>query len=216
MSFYHALLGRALAGGGGGSEPVLISKSISENGIYDASDDNANGYSSVSVSVPNTYTQSDEGKVVSNGALVTQGSDTVEQNGTVDTTLISSLIVNVPSAGGDFAALTPVNTTDFESDLYICIPTNSSIGFVFGQLTTKHRPSTSDSTAEFYLPESFPASKIGSLITGVRASPNSTYAQYVKIYKTESNTIKLLAGSPWYDNDSYNPYTLIAPFNVVI
>lgn len=42
-----------------------------------------------------TYSSADNGKVVSNGALVAQGSDTVTQNGTIDTTLISSLVVNV-------------------------------------------------------------------------------------------------------------------------
>ena len=52
---------------------------------------------SIVTNVPNTYSAGDEGKVVSNGALVAQTSDTVTQNGTVDTTLINSLTVNVPS-----------------------------------------------------------------------------------------------------------------------
>ena len=47
-----------------------------------------------------TYSSADNGKVVSNGALVAQGSDTVTQNGTVDTTLISSLTVNVSGSSG--------------------------------------------------------------------------------------------------------------------
>lgn len=54
----------------------------------------------ITANVPNTYTSSDEGKVVSNGALVAQGSDTVTQNGTVDTTLTNSLTVNVSGGGG--------------------------------------------------------------------------------------------------------------------
>lgn len=90
-------------GGGGGGSATLISKSITANGTYDAGDDNADGYSDLTVSVPNTYASGDEGKVVSNGALVAQGSDTVTQNGTVDTTLISSLLVNV-------AGTSPVKT----------------------------------------------------------------------------------------------------------
>lgn len=114
--------------GGGGT--TLIEKSVSANGTYKASDDSADGYSKVVVSVPasavdtgtknitangtnqdvvgyakvdvavpNSYTASDEGKVVSNGALVSQGSNTVTQNGTVDTTLINSLTVNVSGGG---------------------------------------------------------------------------------------------------------------------
>lgn len=79
-------------------------KIITQNGIYDAEDDWLEGYSEVTVNVPNTYTSSDEGKVVSGGILVMQTSDTVTQNGTVDTTLINSLTVNV--SGGS----TPTGT----------------------------------------------------------------------------------------------------------
>lgn len=50
-----------------------------------------------------TYSSADNGKVVSNGALVAQGSDTVTANDTYDTTLISSLVVNV-------AGVNPVKT----------------------------------------------------------------------------------------------------------
>ena len=79
-------------------------KAITANGTYDAEDDDFSGYDSVVVNVPNSYTASDEGKVVSSGALVSQTSDTVTQNGTVDTTLINSLTVNV--SGG----VTPTGT----------------------------------------------------------------------------------------------------------
>ena len=54
----------------------------------------------ITANVPNTYAAADEGKVVSNGALVSQSSDTATQNGTVDTTLINSLTVNVSGGGG--------------------------------------------------------------------------------------------------------------------
>lgn len=60
-------------------------------------------YQYADVSVPNSYVAGDEGKVVSNGALVAQSSDTVTTNNTYDTTLINSLTVNV-SGGGGFSA----------------------------------------------------------------------------------------------------------------
>ena len=50
--------------------------------------------------VPNAYAAGDEGKVVSNGALVSQSSGSTTENGTVDTTLINSLTVNVSGGGG--------------------------------------------------------------------------------------------------------------------
>lgn len=71
-------------------------KSITANG----NNQDVVGYAAVDVNVPNTYAAGDEGKVVSNGALVAQTSDTVTTNDTYDTTLINSLTVNVSGGGG--------------------------------------------------------------------------------------------------------------------
>lgn len=84
-------------GGGGGGSATLVDKNINANGTYKASDDSADGYKKVEVNVPNTYEVGDEGKVVSNGALVVQTSSSTNANGTVDTTLINSLSVSVPN-----------------------------------------------------------------------------------------------------------------------
>ena len=92
------LMGKQAGGGGGGGDVTVESKSIDANGTYTAPAGKA--YSPVSVRVPNSYAAGDEGKVVFNGALVAQGSDTATQNGTVDTTLINSLEVNVSGGGG--------------------------------------------------------------------------------------------------------------------
>ena len=64
--------------------PTLIEKSITENGTYNASDDEADGYSSVTVEVANSYSQADNGKVVSNQTLIAQTSYpiTVTENDT--------------------------------------------------------------------------------------------------------------------------------------
>lgn len=97
MSYLARARARRSGGGGGGS--TLKTKTVNANGEYKASDDSADGYSKVTVHVPNTYEASDEGKVVNNGSLVAQTSDTATSNGTVDTTLINSLTVDVQ--GGD-------------------------------------------------------------------------------------------------------------------
>ena len=49
--------------------------------------------------IPNVYDAGDEGKVVSNGALVQQTSRSVTENGTFDTTLNNEVTVNIPGTG---------------------------------------------------------------------------------------------------------------------
>ena len=71
-------------------------------------------YAYADVAVPNTYSAGDEGKVVSNGALVSQTSDTVTENDTYDTTLINSLTVNVSGSVNTFpktGTITPASRT---------------------------------------------------------------------------------------------------------
>ena len=81
----------------GGSSAVLIEKTITENGTYNAVDDEADGYSTVNIEVANTYTNEDEGKVVDSGVLVAQTARETEitENGIYDTTLNNSITVNV-------------------------------------------------------------------------------------------------------------------------
>lgn len=74
--------------------------SISQNGT---TTENVASYASaeITANVPNTYAAADEGKVVSNGALVAQTAHaTVTENGTIDTTLSNSVTVDVPTGGG--------------------------------------------------------------------------------------------------------------------
>jgi hypothetical protein len=104
-----------IAQGGGGGSSVLVDKTITANGEYDPADDNADGYSSVAVNVPNSYAAGDEGKVVSNGALVSQSSATYTENGTYDTTLKNSVTVNV--AGGAAANPATVEFRDYDGTL---------------------------------------------------------------------------------------------------
>lgn len=80
--------------------PVLQNKEITANGNY-YPDSGYDGLSSVSVNVPQSFSPSDEGKVVSNGQLVAQTARSTEivVNGTYDTTLNNSVTVNVSGGG---------------------------------------------------------------------------------------------------------------------
>ena len=89
------------AGGEGGITPTG-SIDISENGTHDVTD-----YASAQVNVPNSYSASDEGKVVSNSGLVAQTSRNVTANGAYDTTLNDEVVVNVPTG------ITPSGSQEF-------------------------------------------------------------------------------------------------------
>lgn len=54
---------------GGGSSPVLITKSITANGTYDAEDDDADGYSSVTVNVSGSSAQTATGTFTGSGGI---------------------------------------------------------------------------------------------------------------------------------------------------
>ena len=115
MNNFELLLAKKLSGGG--AAPTLITKNISANGTYTASDESADGYASVSVDVPNSYTAQDEGKVVSDGSLVAQTamSQEITANDTYDTTLYNSVTVNVPQGGGsESVAKKDVNFYDYD------------------------------------------------------------------------------------------------------
>lgn len=73
------------------------------------------GYAAVNVNVPNSYAAADEGKVVSNGALVAQTSDTCTTNGVVDTTLINSLDVNVSGSSGKVLLASETAASDVQA-----------------------------------------------------------------------------------------------------
>ena len=89
---------------GGGITPTGT-KEITSNGTgIDVA-----SYAYADVAVPNSYSAGDEGKVVSNGALVAQTSDTVTTNDTYNTTLINSLTVNVSGGSSD-----PVKYTRYQ------------------------------------------------------------------------------------------------------
>lgn len=105
--------------------------SVTQNGTIT---ENVSGYASaeITANVPNTYSASDEGKVVDNGALVAQTSDTVTQNDTYDTTLINELTVNV-SGSEDFLAKRAANTLiDYTSNDITSIATT----YLFYNCTT--------------------------------------------------------------------------------
>lgn len=71
--------------------------SITQNGT---TTEDVTNYASaeITANVPNSYSASDEGKVVDNGELVSQTSQNVTENGTYDTTTNDEVVVSVPNS----------------------------------------------------------------------------------------------------------------------
>lgn len=115
MDFFEVMLQETLSGGGGGDEPTGT-VDIVQNGVT-----NVKSYASANVQVPNSYGVEDEGKVVSNGVLVAQGSLTITENDTYDTTLKNEVVVSVSGGGGSDA--------DFEIDFTKIQKTNHDVTF---------------------------------------------------------------------------------------
>lgn len=137
MDLFDIAVGGKLCGGGGGDTPTLIDKTISANGTYNASDDEADGYKKVVANVPNTYASGDEGKVVSNGALVAQSSTTKTANGTYDTTLNNSVTVNVPSPTGTISITQNGTGIDVAQYAFADVNVSGGGGGIATLLTTK-------------------------------------------------------------------------------
>lgn len=105
-------------------------KQITQNG--DGQD--VIGYAAVDVNVPNTYAASDEGKVVQSGALVSQSSQTIDTNGTYDTTTKNEVVVNVSGGGGGGATVIASGTWAGNNAYNITVPLGKKMAqtdFVF-------------------------------------------------------------------------------------
>ena len=111
----------------------LSDMTILVNGNYDPVTSGLDGYGKLNVNVPNTYSASDEGKVVDNGALVSQTSRTVTENGTYATTTNDEVVVDV--SGGSGTLITKnitengtYNANDDNADGYSSVTVNVSSG----------------------------------------------------------------------------------------
>lgn len=159
--------------------PSTGTKTITTNGTHDVTD-----YASAQVNVPNSYTQSDEGKVVVNGSLASQTSQSITVNGTYDTTMKNSVTVNVPNPSSGSQTFTENGTYDVTSlaEAVVAVPSTGAeyykgtIEFTDESATTLTLPVGVGNTDEFLL--EFYLSKTGTVSGGVVTKDNVLTKHY--------------------------------------
>lgn len=113
--------------GGGSSSPTLVTKEITVNGTYTASNDSADGYSSVTVNVPSS-------------GITPTGSISITTNGTHDVTNYASAVVNVSGGGGSSATQHSIYF-EFIDSTNVTVPIYYDDSSISSVITTS-RPST--------------------------------------------------------------------------
>lgn len=186
-----AIVARNASDFGGGSAPVLSPLSVTENRDY-FPEAGVDGFDEVHVSVPNSYSASDEGKVVSNGALVAQTAraSQITQNGTYDTTLNDEVTVNV-SGGGTPTLITKnitqngtYNASSDNADGYGSVSVNVSEGTTLPTLKiidhaiAQHYNAVSNKYIQEYLQTALPIMAFKSYASNTSIFPRLASSQF--------------------------------------
>lgn len=142
-------------------------------------------------SITNQYTAQDEGKVVSNGALVEQTAypSTITNNGAYDTTENNSVTVDIPSlpTGIEVAKLTPENDNISDSDMYIINAGNRT--YIVGHF----KRITGNPTPQFSYPSTF--------VPLFTKRPSYDSQNYFITNQTTGTTISYSSGTAYISNN---------------
>lgn len=187
---------------------VLTTKSIIANGTYNALSDDADGYSEVTVAVPNTYAAGDEGKVVQNGSLVSQTTRSVTENGTYDTTTNNSTVVNVETSNAydpvyDYSSyyitVDEIIESEITSNGYFIIRLQISV-------TTAIPSSSTPAIVIFQIPTGYNRFSSVVLQGNSKGQASTSYLTFQKNTKTGLLEIKKQSGATISVTGNY-PYT---------
>ena len=145
---------------------TAIGNAITAKGGTVSQDDGLEDFAADIGTITNQYTAGDEGKVVSNGALVAQTAypTTITENGTYNTTENNSVTVNVAASGNIAYKLSGANANDIyiiECDDYI---------YIFG--ASIYTAGSAVYQFQYTIPNGFDTSKIGTLIGGALKGGN--------------------------------------------
>lgn len=124
--YYQLTYGFGAGGGGGGS--VLVPKTVTENGTYDPADDNADGYSEVTVNVPTGGTPRTSSDLTVSGATVTAPAGTYA---TAASKSVASGTVTAPASISGTAATVTTGTNTLTLTKTVSVtPSVTTAGYV--------------------------------------------------------------------------------------
>lgn len=206
MNYFDMLLAKNLAGQ---TDIDVEPLNASENGTYTAP--SGKSYSPVNVSVPNTYTAQDEGKVVDNGALVAQTARTVMENGIYDTTLNNSFTVDVQKPTATITATPPIQFRSNGEPLVDWEIEGSSGGV--GERTKNYANVETGTSVDGGVTFTFDHTT-GTIIANGTESNRDAQCRIIFNDPNQPNTIIVPPGNYYYSatptgggNDTYNSYS---------
>lgn len=179
---------------------TAIGNAITAKGGTVGADDGLEDFASDVATITNQYTAGDEGKVVSNGALVSQTAraDNITENGTYDTTLNDSVTVNVQSGSGTYELLTCVTQTVTNSSGFILNFSDNYVQYVFAHVVFEVSENTVE--VEFTYPAGF---------TPIAASSSKRFGSYNVNYSIGGSGVTLWStGGTTYLNTSTNKISI--------
>ena len=163
---------------GGGA--TLIEKAITENGVYNANDDNADGYRKVTINTPNKLRQLLNKSIVEVGADDLLGATSIGDNAFYDCRSLTS--VTIPNSVTSIGTRAFYNCTSLTS---ITIPDSvTSIGYyVFESVATATQSRRFDLTVLANVPPSLGKGVLNYVMDYTIYVP----AESVEAYKTATN-----------------------------
>ncbi|MBO7259889.1 MAG: hypothetical protein J6U97_00155 [Bacteroidaceae bacterium] len=168
---------------------TAIGNAITTKGGTVGADDGLEDFASDVATITNQYTAGDEGKVVSNGALVSQTAraDNITENGTYDTTLNNSVTVDVRSGSGIYEVLTCTTLTVTNSSGFILNFSDNYVQYVFAHVVFEVSENTEQ--VDFTYPTGFvPIATSSSKRFGCYYSNYSYASSGTTVWSTDGST----------------------------
>ena len=201
---YQLTYGFGAGGGGGGS--VLVPKTITENGTYDPADDNADGYSEVTVTVPTGGTPRTSSDLQVSGATVTAPAGTYASDASASVASLTLPTSASSSATSGYASKATISRST--SDQYINIGTGyNSAGAYYKVNATPNGTVTAPASISGSSATVSTGTNTLTLTKTVSVTPSVSTAGYVSSGTAGNSSVSLTASVTTKAATTYHPST---------